>query len=314
MAFPSNAQVPGSGVGVQLTPALYYDKQFLDRLELALRFDQLCEKKKMPKASGSLVTWTRYGNLSANTTPISAGVIPNGSNMSASQITATPVQYGDYITMSDEIELKSIDPIVEAANELLAYEASLSLDTLIRNQLDGNVTNVFANGAANEGATSAVVSAADLRKSAKTLKVVGTKPMVGNDFLGLFHTASMYDLMSETATGGFLDTTKYTSADPIMKGEMGKIWGIKLLESPNVKTGTGAAAATTYHNFIVGKGAAGIVDLAGKLAVETFRKPLGSAGAADPLNQISTVGYKFWMVAKVLDANRAIQLTGCSNF
>jgi N4-gp56 family major capsid protein len=316
MAFPdSNLQVTGAGVGQtsQVVPNLYYDRQFLDRLELNLMFDQLCDKKKMPKMSGNTITWIRYSNLAANTSALTEGTIPAAINMSASQITATPLQYGDFITMSDAIELKAIDPIVESAQELLAYRAALSIDTLIRNQLHGNVTNVFSSGAANEAATSAAVSAADVRKAVKTLKTVGTRPF-DSDFRGLVHTATAYDLMSDTAVGGFLDVNKYTTNTPMLKGEIGKLWGVRFMESPNVQTGTGASSAVTYRNYIVGKGAIGIVDLAGKLAVETFRKPLGSAGAADPLNQISTVGHKFWMVAKVLDANRAVELYGTSAF
>ncbi len=315
MAFPDSPQVPGSGVGVQVSPNdLYYDRQFLDRLELELRFDQLCEKKKMPKASGNNVTWTRYDNFAANTSALSPGVIPAAINMSAAQLSATPLQYGDFITLSDAIELKSIDPIVESAQELLAYRAALSIDTLIRNQLHGNVTTQYASAAVSESAVTAVVAASDLRKAAKTLKTVGTKPMVGSDFLGLFHTASVYDLMSESVAGGFIDTHKYTEPGPILKGEIGKLWGIRIMESPNVQTGVNGSAATTYRNYIVGKGAIGMVDLAGMLNVKTFRKPLGSAGSADPIDQISTVGHKFWMVTKVLDANRAIELIGTSAF
>lgn len=315
MSFPDSPQVPGSGVGVQISPNdLYYDRMFLDRLELNLMFDQLTEKKKMPARSGNNVTWTRYANFSANTSPLSPGVIPAAINMSAAQISATPEQYGDFITLSDAIELKSIDPVVESAQELLAYRAALSIDTLIRNQLHANVTTQYASGAVSEAAVTAVVTAADLRKAVKTLKTVGTKPKEGPNFVGLFHTASMYDLMSESAVGGFLDTTKYTDKEPILKGEMGRIWGIKLLESPNVQTGLNGSSVTTYRNYIVGKGAIGMVDLAGNLNVKTFRKPLGSAGAADPIDQISTVGHKFWMVTKVLDADRAIELIGTSAF
>lgn len=314
MAFPDSPQVPGSGVGVEVSPNdLYYDRQFLDRLELNLMFDQLCEKKKMPNRSGNNVTWTRYNNFAANTTPLSPGVIPAAINMSAVQIKATPDQYGDFITLSDAIELKAIDPIVESAQDLLAYRAALSIDTLIRNQLHGNVTTQYAGGAVSEAAVTAVVSAADVRKAVKTLKTVGTRPF-DSDFRGLVHTATAYDLMSDTAVGGFLDIHKYTDKMPMLKGEIGKLWGVRFMESPNVQTGTNSLTQTTYRNYIVGKGAIGLVDLAGNMNVKTFRKPLGSAGAADPIDQISTVGHKFWQVAKVLDALRAVELIGVSNY
>lgn len=314
MAFPDSAtELPSGSVGTILTPNLYYDRQFLDRLQLSMVFDQLCEKKKMPAHAGNRVTWTRYTNLAANVNNLAVGTIPAGISMAASQIYADPLQYGDFISLSDAIELKSIDPIVEAAQELLAYRASLSIDTLIRNQIHGNVTTQCASGAVNEAATSAVVAASDIRKAVKTLKTLGTKPM-DSDFRAVVHTATAYDLMSESVAGAFLDVHKYTTSAPALKGEIGKLWGVRFVDSNNVQTGVGSGGATTYRNYIVGKGAIGMVDLAGKLNIETFRKPLGSAGSADPLNQISTVGHKFWMVTKVLDATRAVELIGTSAF
>lgn len=321
MAFPSNAQIPGAGVGVQVVPDYYYDRQFLDRLVFKLRADQLCEKKKMPKGVGNTIYFTRYDNLAANTTPINPGVVPVGLNMAAAQISATPLQYGDYITLSDAIELKAIDPVVESANQLLAYQAALSIDTLILTTLHTNVTNQFAGGAGTEAGTSAVVTGAELRLAAKTLKVRGVEPMSGDDFIGVFSVANTYDLMSETSAGGFIDVHKYTTSGPLLKGEIGKLWGIRILESPNVQVGVGSGSAPTSRNFIAGKGAVGIVDLAGKAAVQTFRKPLGSAGTADPIDQISTVGHKFWMVVKPLHygsnsagLSRCIELVACSAF
>lgn len=314
MAFPDSPQIPGSGVGVQVSPNnLYYDRQFLDRLMLTMVFDQLCEKKKMPARSGNTVTWTRYDQLAANTSSLTPGTIPAAINLSAQQIVATPLQYGDFVTLSDAIELKAIDPIVEAAQELLAYRASLSIDTLIRNALHGNVTTQYASGAVSEAAVTAVVSAADIRKAAKTLKVTGTRPF-DTDYRALVATATAYDLMSESVAGSFIDVNKYTDKMPMLKGEIGKLWGCRFIESNNAQTGLNGSSVVTYRNYVVGRGAIGIVDLAGNSSVKTFRKPLGSAGSADPIDQISTVGEKFWMVTKVLDPVRAIELIGVSNF
>ena len=55
--------------------------------------------------------------------------------------------------------------------------------------------------------------------------------------------------------------------------------------------------ADVYGTIIIGKGAYGVVDVAGKSKPETIIKPLGSAGAADPLNQRATVGWKAFMTA-----------------
>ena len=71
----------------------------------------------------------------------------------------------------------------------------------------------------------------------------------------------------------------------------------------------GALAATTYaapdvhHTMLFGADAYGVIDIAGSGALKSIIKPLGSAGTADPLDQISTVGAKVLAyTAKVLNS------------
>jgi N4-gp56 family major capsid protein len=125
----------------------------------------------------------------------------------------------------------------------------------------------------------------------------------------LIHPAQSFDLQGDTAVGGFLDVNKYTSSTPMLRGEVGKIYGARVVESPNVfiNAGAGSGGADTYHGFMFGKAAYGNVDLAGQ-NMKMFAKQLGSAGSEDPLDQRSTVGYKFSHVTKVLEAARAIQM------
>jgi N4-gp56 family major capsid protein len=155
--------------------------------------------------------------------------VPSGDTLQSTQITARPTQYGNYLALSDMLQLESIDPIIKGATEVLGYQAGLSIDTIIRNTIDGNMTNLYAAGAANEGATSAACSSADFRKAAKALKLIGVKGFSGGEYMGLIHPATEYDLMSESTAGGWLDVTKYTSATPAMKGEVGKLWNIRFM-------------------------------------------------------------------------------------
>ncbi len=287
--------------------ATYYDKQFLDWLKADLFFDQMAQKKKLPKNSGTVVQFQRYDVYAANVTPLTEATVPTGLAMTSAVLTATPLQYGDYIALSDRIMVEAIDPIIENAQELLAYRAALSMDTIIRNTLHGAVTTQCAAGAVNEAATSAVMTASELRKAARTLKNAKVKPFAGGEFKAIISPMQSYDLMSETNVGGFLDVTKYTSSDGALRGEIGKLWGVRLMESPNIQSGVGSGSAATYRSYVFGQGAYGIVDIE-SMGLKTIRKPLGSAGSGDPLDQIATVGYKFSHVTKVLDANRAIEV------
>ena len=118
--------------------------------------------------------------------------------------------------------------------------------------------------------------------------------------------------MSDTAVGGWLDVNKYTVTGPTYNGEIGKIYGCRIVESQNIQTGTGASSATTYRNFVFGKQCYGLVDLAGH-NLKMIAKQLGTSGAFDPLDQLSTVGYKFSFVLAILDALRGIEVIGCTS-
>jgi N4-gp56 family major capsid protein len=288
-------------VGFPNAVAVYYDKMLLDRLEKTLQFDQFADKKKLPKNSGNEIKFTRYTNFAANTTPLDEGVTPDGLTLQSTQISAIPVQYGDYVTLSDWLIAEAIDPVIEGALEVLAYRASLSLDTIIRNTLHNAVTDQFAGGALNEGATTAVMTAAEARKAVYALKKNAVRPL-GMDYASIIHPAQSFDLQSDSTAGSWLDLNKYTTTGPLYKGEIGKLYGARFVESQNVEVASGK-----YRAFMFGKGAYGLVELAGN-NLKTIVKQLGSAGSDDPLDQRSTVGYKFSHVTKVLDAARAIEI------
>ena len=290
--------------------AIYYDKLLLDRLEKKLFFDQFGQTKRLPRNSGNEIKFTRYTNFAANTTALTEGTVPNGLTLASTQISAIPVQYGDYVALSDRLIMEAIDPVVKGAVEVLGYRAGLSLDTIIRTALEGNMTEQFAGGAVSEITTSAVVTASEVRKAVFTLK--NADVMAFSDGYGsIVHPATSFDLQSDSATGGWLDINKYTTTGPAYKGELGRMYGTRFVESSNINTGVGAASAVTYHNWIFGQGGYGLVELAGG-NMKMISKQLGSSGVSDPLDQLSTVGYKFFHITKVLDANRAIELIGTS--
>lgn len=303
-----NTNLTSTG-GLPQAIAIFYDRRLLSRLELKLVFDKFGQKRKLPKNSGNQVKFSRYSNLSAITSALTEGTVPNGDTLQSTQITATPVQYGNYLALSDMLILEAIDPIIKSAMDVLGYQAGLSLDTIIRNTLDANMTNQYAGGAGSEGVTSAVCAAVEFRKAAKALKTLGVEPMEGDMFASVIHTATEYDLLSDSAAGGLLDLMKFTKPDTLEKGVVGNMYGIKFYRSQNVKTGTGAASAVTYHNWVFGQEGYGIVDIEG-MGLKTYTKQLGSSGISDPIDQISTVGWKFSHVTKVLDANRGIMVVG----
>lgn len=290
---------------------IYWDRNLLERLELDLFMNQFGDKRTLPKNSGNEIKFTRYDNFAADTTALTEGTVPDGQTLQSTQVTAIPVQYGNYVALSDQLITEAVDPVIKSAVEVLSYQAALSLDTVIHTTLNNNMTSQFAGGAVSEITTSAVVDASEIRKAVKTLRTPAVRMFPGG-YAGVIHPATSFDLQSDSAVGGWLDINKYTVTGPLYNGEIGKMYGVRFVESPNVQTGVGASSAVTYHNWIIGRQAYGVVDLQGH-NMRMIAKQLGSSGVSDPLDQLSTVGYKFSHITKELDTQRAIEVIGTSN-
>ena len=131
----------------------------------------------------------------------------------------------------------------------------------------------------------------------------------------------------------WLDAHKYAQPNEIYNGEIGKLHGVRFIESTNAKvwgkgaytgasgapadgeaaTKSGIANLAVYGCFFFGKDAWGEVDPAGA-GLEMIVKAKGSAGTADPLDQRSSVGYKFSQAAEVLYPERIIRVECVSSF
>lgn len=287
-------------------PGIYYDKRFLERLTPQLYFKQLGDMRPLPTRSGTMVKWTRLNKLSAATTPLTENVNPSEVTVGTTQISVEPLTYGSWVKISAELNLKSINPIVEEVHDEQADQAALSYDTVVFNAIHGNLTNQFAGGAASEVtvADTSVLNASEIRKAVFTLRNANVPGFEGNMYKCLIHPAQQYDLLSDTNAGSWLDIMKYTTPDPLMKGEIGQLYGVRFVVSTNIATGTGATDET-YRAFVVGRQAFGVTELSGN-GIKTFRFNNGST--ENPLEMYATLGWKFMMAAKVLQASRGVEI------
>lgn len=130
----------------------------------------------------------------------------------------------------------------------------------------------------------------------------------GQNYIGVMHPTTMTDIRS---TSAWLDLHKYTDAvQQIFKGEVGKMEGVRFVETTNMLNVTvtnGATGASAhgngyyYFSLFFGKGFYGVSELKGKGAVDVIVKRSGPQSTNDPLDQINTLGYKGFACAKVLN-------------
>lgn len=285
---------------------LYYSKKLLDRLVKSLQLVPLGTfSLNIPRGYGKQAKWLRYAERHVSDPAsflLSEGVVPTDATITTNNVTATVQQYGNYAIITDMLDWTAIDPVTDSVMDVLADEAAELADTICRNELDSNLPNQFANNKPNLANTgsSDVMNAKEGLKAMITLKKQNVKPHEKGDYIAVVHPASIGDIFNDTNSGSYVDLRKYDQPEGILNGEMGKAYGVRYLESSNISsTTTGTlAGATVYSNLVLGRGCFGIVRL-GKDNIEMHAYDKGNT--ANPLNQVSTVGYKFLgFVAKYL--------------
>lgn len=293
---------------------IYYDKRWLERLTPQLLFEDMGSKKPLPKNSGTLMKWRRLNKLTPATTPLTENTNPAATNVGTTEITVEPLTYGQYVQMSKELQWKSINPIADEVTDELSDNAALSYDTIVRSALNGNFVNQFASGVASEALVpdTATLTAAELRKAVYRLRTANgldysVPGFEKNMYKGAVSPAGVFDLQGDSAVGSFIDVNKYSRPEDIMRGEIGMMYGVRIVSGNNLGTGTGLGGITTYHAYIFGRDAFAISELSGQ-GMEMIRKEPGPQDTSNPLNMFSTVGWKFVMAAKVLQQQRAVEI------
>ena len=124
----------------------FYDRALLNRLLPNLVFTKYGQKKSAPKHEGDTINFRRFNSLSAATTALTEGVTPAGNSLSVTAITCTVAQYGDFIQISDKIDMVGIDPVLTETVELLGEQAALTVDTIVRDIVTAGTTVQYAAG------------------------------------------------------------------------------------------------------------------------------------------------------------------------
>ena len=192
----------------------------------------------------------------------------------------------------------------------------MSLDTICRNALTGNMTIQYTGTAVSEITVSVVALAIDFRRASAFLRGLAVLPFEDGCYHGLVHPNTSFDLQSDSNSASWIELNKYVSIEKVhegaLAGELGKMSNIRFQESQNIFQGVGAASAVTYHSWVFGKESFGAVDVANQGIQKIVHQP-GDSGVADPLNLNGTIGWKCYAVYPILDSNRAVEVIGTSN-
>lgn len=405
--FAENTNVT-TDAALSPTMKTFYDKSLIENAKAKLVHDQFGQMRDIPANNGKIIEFRRWTPFAKATTALSEGVTPDGQKMTITNLTATVKQYGGYVTLSDMLAMTAFDDNIAAAVKGMSQQAGDTLDTITREIINGGDNVQFADGqvaaryllvgGSSTAANNHYLSVDSVRRVVRKLKIGKANPYSGGDFVAVIHPDTAYDIMGDTK---WSDWNKYTQPEHMYQGEIGKIHGVRFVETTEAKifhaadlvadgstneartltvasaaakvvtidealsaaeatalagrkviidgylytlasAAAGAAGAATitvteavvhapadddvvypgeagtagrdvYSTLFIGADAYGVTKVSGG-GLQTFVKQLGSAGAADPLNQRSTVGWKAIKTAVILTDAFMVRVETASTF
>ena len=310
----------------------YYDRLLLDNLYPDLYLYQFGVKKSIPRNFGKTIQFTRYfkGSVGASG-HLPLAVLTEGSPiglsaLSATSVTATLSGYGSAIGVSDLIVMTAISDVVRGAVYELSKDAALKIEQRTRQAISGSGQllpgrNSSTTLSALIGTTSTIYGK-DLYRAVAKLRQSNARTWPDGYFAGVMHPRVAFDVRNDIGTntpGAWVEINKYASTETVgncYRGEVGRIGGVRVVESSEAKQLYGAAtvaapmsaSSSGFITQVIGPGAYGEVELDSSAAA-VFVHQVGSAGSADPINQKGSIGVKVYFAPVVLEAARMVRIT-----
>jgi N4-gp56 family major capsid protein len=303
----------------------FYDRTFIERLLPTLLFSRFGQARNIPKNSSDVIKFRKYNALSAATTALTEGETPAGSQLSVTDVNATALQYGDFVSLTDKLEMETEDPVETEAAQVLGEQAAETIDTLTRDVVSAGTNVQYASTATQRTDITAAMklTASEIREAVLTLnknkarKILdmvnaqvgyNTTP-VDSCFVAITTAQGAYDIKSDSA---FVPVEKYVGGlkNGALPGEIGKVDDVRVLMTTQGKTfvNGGSSNADVHATIVMGANAYGVTRIDGENEQRIIRKQLGSSGTADPLNQRSTIGWKVSYVVKRLIEDAIVRI------
>jgi N4-gp56 family major capsid protein len=309
----------------------HYSKLLLEQIRKNFVLPDFAVKSPLPgKAGARSMRMFRFATPStSDIQTVTEGTIPATSThkqLTLEYVEVTLAQYLQTISITDKLDATGLISMMDHATEQNGLDAALHFDTLIRNELkvhtgtSGNVDYSTQNfiyaqaatnyaGVYNSGTASAsyVITSTDVLDGVTALKK-NNAPKIG----GYYILATAPDITRDLMKGvsgdtAWLDAAKYSNTTALYNGEVGRIWGARVVETTNPfraagTQGTYSASGGVFSSFLFGKGAFGVSDLS-TLGSPNAPKIFIVKGAdkSDPANLIAAmVSFKTYFAAKLV--------------
>lgn len=276
-------QTTNSDNGGNLTAEMktFYSKDLIETLGANLVFLQFGDKVSLPKHGGKTIEWRRWAKFKKALKPLQEGVVPNGTPIQVGTVVARINQFGDYTTISDLLELTAIDNVILETTAKHAENAQLTIDTVVRNKLCCGTNVLYADNLASGKPVKVAVRGdltADCKltpdmvaRAAATLKKANA-PKINGSYICVVHPSVSYELLRNEL---WIDVNKYSNATAIFNGEIGKLYGVRFVESTEAPIFKGEELATGVSSVNVSKAEGNVLTVGTSFSAEQSEQLAG---------------------------------------
>ena len=294
---------------------IYFSNKLLEHQIHTLQLYEPAYKASIPKGQGSK-TIRMFRSPPADVTNVitlTEGTPPSNApyKLIFEFITRTLQQYGGYAQVSDIVDETEFLNTGDALMEKFGEEAALWCDTLIQQACINGTTEEptkFQKRYAGTATTFATLNALtaqqgrftsdDLIDCTTELRLNRAKEFDDNCFVAVVSPEQERDLVEEQGSA-WTYASAFQKPDQIWRGEIGRLFGVKVLRTTNAcyqngagTEGTNVAGGNIIASLIFGKDAFAVPDLEGenppKPKVNTITEP----DSANPFNQFYTYAWK----------------------
>ena len=258
-------------------------------------------------------------------------------------VIATVSKFGQFYIVNEEVDLYNPNRTTNELVKRLGESAGRSLNQLMRNIMEDDATQRFADNALNIGGVQEIVSVGDLKRVINELSrndAIPFSPMTtGNTSIGTAPILRSYwainhpDVSVDVAgLTGFKSVETYAGQTAVVQGEYGYFggagFGLRFVQTSDasidanaggVLSGSDLRSTSTvtdvYTICIYGEDAFGSVGLGERHTDGVYRAgddpggwemifhDRGSGGIADPFNEVATLAWKAFFAGAVLNSN-----------
>ena len=251
----------------------FYDTELIRNAEPLLVHEKFGQKRSISKNGGKTIEFRRLNPFPKADKPLTEGVTPDGKKLDWSKLSATVNQYGDYVTVSDMLDLTAVDNNILEATVILGDQAGRTLDTVTREVINAGTNVQYADGsvdARHKLTPDHIMTVAAVKKAVNTLKK-GLAKKINGDYVAIIHSNVAYDLMNDSEWQSVKD---YNPKD-WYEGEIGRIFGCRFIESTEAKVFKAEALSTANASLSVKSVSGNSVTLNETLKSEDMEKIIG---------------------------------------